>query len=311
MSSRVRRLALVGNHLPRRCGIATFTTHLSEAIGACAPDVSRLVIPVDDRPEGYDYPDPVRFVLQQNELESYREAADFLNINRVDAVVLQHEFGIFGGVAGAHVLTLVDDLRMPRITALHTVPSEPTPDQRAVLTRLADASDVLVVLAEEAVRLLDDVYGVPRARVRVIPHGIPDVPFTDPAFHKDRFGVEGKVVLLTLGLLGPGKGIEYAIDALPAVIERFPDVVYIVLGATHPNVVRHEGERYRLSLQQRARERGVDAHVIFLNRFVTEEELVECIGAADIYLTPYLNPDQIVSGTLAYSVGAGKAVVST
>lgn len=311
MNTLVRRIAIIGNYLPRRCGIATFTTHLCEAISARYPDLTCAAIPVNDTPEGYDYPSAVRFVLEQNDRATYRSAADFLNINRIDAVCLQHEFGIYGGPAGSHVLALLEELRMPVLTTLHTIPYDPAPEFRRVLDRVMELSDRVVVMSHKGQEFLEKIYGVPSEKIEFVPHGIPDMPFTDPGFYKDQFGVEGKTVLLTLGLLGPNKGIEHVIEALPAVLEHYPSVVLLVLGATHPNVLRQEGESYRLSLQRLAQELGVDEHVIFRNRFVSQEELIQCIGAADIYVTPYLSQDQIVSGSLAYTVGAGKAVIST
>jgi glycosyltransferase involved in cell wall biosynthesis len=311
LGSSAGRIAVVGNHLPRRCGIATFTTHLCDAIVGHEGEDACFAIPVNDRPGGYSYPDRVRFELTERDLASYQRAADFLNISNVDVVCLQHEYGIFGGPAGSHILALVHDLRMPVVTTLHTVLDEPDAAQRHVLEELAVLSDRLVAMSARAADFLVRVYGVPRSKIALIPHGIPDVPFVDPNFYKDQFGVQGKTVLLTFGLISPNKGIEHVIDALPRVIESHPQVVYIVLGATHPHVKERDGELYRLSLERRAKSRGVDAHVIFINRFVSQEELIECIGAADLYLTPYLSRTQIVSGTLAYSVGAGKAVVST
>jgi hypothetical protein len=208
-------------------------------------------------------------------------------------------------------LTLLAELRMPVVTTLHTVLREPDAGQRRALGKLAQLSDRLVVMSQRGVTFLREIYGVPEAKIDLIPHGIPDVPFVDPNFHKDRFGVEGKLVLLTFGLLSPNKGIEHVIEALPAILARYPQVVYIVLGATHPHVKRHEGESYRLQLQRLAHCRGVERNILFFDCFVSLEELVEFIGAADIYVTPYLNPAQITSGTLAYTIGAGKAVVST
>ncbi len=307
----MRRIAFVGNYLPRQCGIATFTTDLCEAVAAAAPEATCFAIPINDRPEGYAYPPRVWFEIPEEDLTAYRRAAEFLNINDVDVVCLQHEYGIFGGPAGSHVLTLVRELRMPVVTTLHTILQEPGDEQRAVLEELAALSDRLVVMTQRGKEFLQTIYGVPESKIDVIPHGIPDVPFVDPNFYKDRFGVEGKTVLLTFGLLSRNKGIEYVIEALPAVLERHPEVVYIVLGATHPHVRQREGESYRLFLQRRVRELGIEAHVIFHNRFVSLEELVEFIGATDIYLTPYLNREQITSGTLAYTVGCGKAVIST
>ncbi len=307
----MRRIAFVGNYLPRQCGIATFTTDLCEAVAAAAPEATCFAIPINDRPEGYAYPPRVWFEIPEEDLTAYRRAAEFLNINDVDVVCLQHEYGIFGGPAGSHVLTLVRELRMPVVTTLHTILQEPGDEQRAVLEELAALSDRLVVMTQRGKEFLQTIYGVPESKIDVIPHGIPDVPFVDPNFYKDRFGVEGKTVLLTFGLLSRNKGIEYVIEALPAILERHPEVVYIVLGATHPHVRQREGESYRLFLQRRVRELGIEAHVIFHNRFVSLEELVEFIGATDIYLTPYLNREQITSGTLAYTVGCGKAVIST
>lgn len=309
--STIKHIAFIGNYLPRQCGIATFTTDLCEAVAAAYPDATCIALPVNDVESGYVYPPRVRFELFEKDIVSYRRAADFLNINNVDVVCLQHEYGIFGGRAGSHILTLLRELRMPIVTTLHTVLHEPNPDQRRVLEEIAALSDRLVVMSRRASEFLQEIYKVPEEKIDVIPHGVPDVPFVDPAFYKDRFGVEGRTVLLTFGLLSANKGIENVIMALPEVLAEHPNVVYVILGATHPHVKRHEGEIYRMSLERLAREKGVAGHVIFFNRFVTLEELVEFIGAADIYITPYLSREQIVSGTLAYTVGAGKAVIST
>jgi len=310
-SQQVKRIAVIGNYLPRQCGIATFTTDLCEAIAAEFQGIDCFALPVNDRAEGYAYPPRVRFELTENQLASYRRAADFLNINDVDVVCLQHEYGIFGGQAGNHILALLRDLRMPLVTTLHTILQDPDPYKHRVLEEIAQLSDRLVVMSERGAEFLQEIYQVPKEKIDLIPHGIPDVPFTDPNFYKDRFGAEGKLVLLTFGLLSPNKGIENVIEALPSILSRYPNVVYIVLGTTHPHVRQREGESYRLSLQRLAQAKGVEANIMFYDRFVSLEELIEFIGAADIYLTPYLNPAQIVSGTLAYTVGAGKAVVST
>jgi glycosyltransferase involved in cell wall biosynthesis len=306
-----KRIAFIGDYLPRRCGIATFTTDLCESIAGELPDTCCFAVPVNDREEGYAYPPRVRFEIEESDPASYRRAADFLNINRVDLVCLQHEYGIYGGTAGSHILGLLSDLRMPVVTTLHTVLKEPDAAQRRVMSRLAAFSDRLVVMSHLGVKFLREIYNIPESKIDFIPHGIPDVPFVDSSFYKDHFGVEGKQVLLTFGLLSPNKGIEYAIEALPAILAKHPNVVYIVLGATHPHVQRADGESYRLQLQRLARTKGVERNILFFDQFVGIEELVEFIGAADIYLTPYLNPAQITSGTLAYTVGAGKAVVST
>lgn len=305
------RIAVLGNYLPRQCGIATFTTDLCQAIADQFPELSCFALAVNDTNPGYNYPPTVRFELAEQDLSDYRRAADFLNVNNVDLVCLQHEYGIFGGRAGSHILALLRELRMPVVTTLHTILREPDPQQSQVLKEIAHLSDRLVVMSQRGSEFLQEIYQVSADKIDIIPHGIPDVPFVDPNFYKDQFGVEGKYVLLTFGLLSSNKGIEHVINALPKILDRHPNLVYIILGATHPHVIRHEGEAYRLRLQRLARENGVDDHVIFHNRFVSLQELVEFIGAADIYLTPYLNPAQIVSGTLAYTLGAGKAVVST
>lgn len=311
MNSPVKRIGFIGNHLPRQCGIATFTTDLCEAIAAEYSETTCIALPVNDIIDGYVYPPRVRFELTEKDIASYQRAADFLNINNVDLVCLQHEYGIYGGPAGSHILALLRELHMPIVTTLHTILEHPDPNQLKVLQEVAALSARVVVMSERGIEFLRRIYGVPEHKIDFIPHGIPDVPFTDSSFHKDLFGVEGKMVLLSFGLLSSGKGIEDVITALPAIVAQYPNVVYLVLGATHPQVIRNEGETYRLSLQRLARDKDVEAHVIFYNRFVTLEELNQFISAADIYLTPYLNVAQITSGTLAYTLGAGKAVIST
>ncbi len=310
-SSTIRRIAFIGNYMPRQCGIATFTTDLCEAIATEYDGTTCIALPVNDIEAGYAYPDRVRFELTEKDLSSYLRAADFLHTNNVDLVCLQHEYGIYGGRAGSHVLALLRELHMPVVTTLHTILRDPDPEQRRVLQEIAALSDRLVVMSARGAEFLQEVYQVSGKKIDLIPHGIPDVPFVDPSFHKDLFGVEGKTVLLSFGLLSANKGIENVIAALPDVLVRHPNVVYIILGATHPHVKRDEGEKYRLSLQRLAKEKGVEEQVIFYNQFVSLEELIEFIGAADIYITPYLNQAQIVSGTLAYTLGAGKAVIST
>jgi glycosyltransferase involved in cell wall biosynthesis len=309
--STINRVAFVGNYLPRQCGIATFTTDLCEAVAAAHPGTTCLALPVNDTEAGYAYPPRVRFELPEKDVASYRRAADFLNINNVDVVCMQHEYGIYGGPAGSHILALLRELRMPIVTTLHTILQDPLPEQRLVLEEVAALSDRLVTMSRRGVEFLQEIYGVPPEKIDFIHHGVPDIPFVDPNFQKDLFGVEGKMVLLSFGLLSANKGIGTVIEALPAIVERHPDVVYIIVGATHPHVLQHEGESYRLSLQRLAQKLGVAGNVIFHNSFVSLEQLVEFISAADLYITPYLNPAQITSGTLAYTVGAGKAVVST
>jgi glycosyltransferase involved in cell wall biosynthesis len=308
---KVRKIAFVGDHLPRKCGIATFTSDLLAAVATAHPQSQCLAVSVNDIPGGYEYPEVVRFEIEEQDLSSYLRAADFLNISNVDIVCLQHEFGIYGGPAGGHILALLRELRMPVVTTLHTVLRDPRTDQRRVMEGLISLSARLVVMAERGRRMLQEIYHAPPAKIDLIPHGIPDIGFVDPAYFKDQFGVEGRVVLLTFGLLSPNKGIEHVLNALPQILAEFPEVVYIVLGATHPNELREHGEAYRLSLEILAQKNKVEKNVIFYNQFVDLENLKEFIGAADLYITPYLNEAQITSGTLAYTFGAGKAVIST
>ena len=305
------RIAFLGAYLPRLCGIATFTHDLCEAVAVAAPASQCFAGAVNDRIEVYDYPSRVRFELDEKDVDSYRRAADFLNFNNADVLCVQHEFGIYGGSAGSHLLALLKEVRMPVVTTLHTVLREPNAARWKVMEELLRRSDRLVVMARKGAEILRETYGVPDTKVDIILHGIPDMPFIDSSFYKAQFGVEGRTVLLTFGLIGPGKGIEYAIEALPEIMKRHPNVVYLVLGATHPHLVAREGESYRLGLERLAEDRGVKEHVIFYNRFVSLDDLKEFIGATDIYVTPYLNEAQITSGTLAYVFGAGKAVVST
>ncbi|MEK7732247.1 MAG: glycosyltransferase family 4 protein, partial [Planctomycetota bacterium] len=311
MKQRPRRVAFVGSSLPRKCGIATYTAHLCDALEALDRAAEFFQVAVTDAEPGYAYGPRVRFEIAEKEVAAYRRTADFLNINGVEVVNLQHEFGLFGGPAGSHVLALVRDLRMPVITTLHTILNSPDAAQRKVMAELTALSSRLVVMSRRGEQYLREVYRVPSEKIDVIPHGIPDVPFVDPNFYKDQFEVEGKMVMLTSGLLSPNKGIASVIKALPAILAKTPNVVYLVVGATHPHVLRREGESYRLDVERLVQDCGVEGSVVFHNRFVSSQELVTFLGAADIYITPYINEAQIVSGTLAYAVGAGKATIST
>ncbi len=305
-------VAFVSDYIPRRCGIATFTADLCEAVAAQAGDQHDVfAVAMNDVPEGYPYPDRVRFEVRHSVQADYRLAAEFLNIHQVSAVCLQHEYGIFGGTCGSHVLAMLRRLRRPLVTTLHTVLQKPSEQQKLILQEIARLSDRLVVMSDKAHGMLREIYAVPKEKVVTIPHGIPDVPFVDPNYYKDQFGVEGRRVMLTFGLLSPGKGIEYAVEAMAHIVKKHPDVVYLVLGATHPHVRRDCGEEYRNSLERRVAELGLSDNVMFVNRFVSLEELCEYLGAADLYVTPYLNEEQITSGTLAYALGTGKATIST
>ncbi len=307
----LKRVAFIGNYLPRKCGIATFTSDLAEAFSEEFPEIQTMTLAMNDIEEGYPYPSQVRYEISQDERFDYEHAAHFLNQQTVDIISLQHEYGIYGGLAGSHILTLLRNVTAPVVTTLHTVLENPLPEQYRVMKEIIKLSNRLVVMSQRSIKLLKEVYNAPTEKIDLIPHGIHDVPFVDPGFYKDKFDAEGKVVILTFGLLSENKGIEYVIEALPEVVEKYPNLLYLVLGSTHPHVILKEGEKYRESLQGKVKELGLEENVLFLDQFVNLKDLKEFIGAADIYITPYLGREQIVSGTLAYTVGAGKAVIST
>jgi glycosyltransferase involved in cell wall biosynthesis len=309
--SNIRRVAFIGNYLPRQCGIATFTTDLCEGYARRFPDIEVFALAMNDREGGYDYPEQVRFEIQQDNRFSYERAAEYLNQNEIDIVSLQHEYGIYGGEAGDYILALLHNLRVPVVTTLHTVLRDPNAHQRLVMNQISELSDQLIVMSQRSADYLREIYHVPQEKIQFIHHGIPDLEFIDPSFHKDKFAVEGKFVVLTFGLLSENKGIEYVIQALPEVVKKYPNLVYVVVGATHPHILQREGEKYRQLLLDMAKRLGVEDHVIFRNEFVTLDELTQYISMADIYITPYLSPVQAVSGTLAYTLGSGKAVIST
>jgi glycosyltransferase involved in cell wall biosynthesis len=311
MADNINKIAFIGNYLPRHCGIATFTTDLCETFAAMKPSIQFFAIPVTDNEEHYDYPERVRLEIIEQDINSYKAAADFLNFNNIDIVCLQHEYGIFGGEAGSYILTLLRQLKMPIISTLHTVLENPSKSQKRVMDELIELSDYVVVMTNKAISILKAANNIQESKIRLVPHGIPDVSFIDPNFYKDQYGVEGKTTILTFGLLSSRKGIEVVLRALPNVIKEHPNVVYIVVGVTHPNLLRREGEAYRLSLLRLCDELGISKNVIFHNRFVSQEELKELLVLADIYITPYLDKPQITSGTLAYSFGVGNAVIST
>lgn len=307
----VTRMAFIGNSLPRRCGIATFTTDLQRAVATSYPSLETCIVAMTDQGQQYDYPDSVDFQIQDQNVAEYLQAADFLNAGRYEVVCLQHEFGIFGGEAGGHILTLLARLNMPIITTLHTVLAKPTPAQRSVLDQIIALSHQIVVMAQKGYDLLVTEYAVPDGKIEIIPHGIPDYPFIEPDLAKEKLGFSGKSVILTFGLLSPNKGIEVMIDALPEILASKADAVYVVLGATHPNLVRDQGEAYRESLIARADILKVADHIVFLDQFVDQATLLDFISMCDVYVTPYLNEAQMTSGTLAYSFGLGRAIVST
>lgn len=307
----VKRVAFIGNSLPRRCGIATFTTDMQHSIAASRPDLETTIVAMTDHGQTYDYPPTVGFQVRDDRLEDYIAAAEFLNARQFDVVCLQHEFGIFGGESGSHIMPLLSRLTMPIVTTLHTVLAEPTAKQREVLARIVEVSSKIVVMAEKGRELLRRVYHVPDEKIEVIPHGIPDFAFSEPDLAKAKHGFSNRAIILTFGLLSHNKGIEVMIDAMPSILKRKRGTVYVVLGATHPNLVRDQGEAYREKLKARVRELDIENHVLFLDQFVDLPTLLEFISMCDVYVTPYLNEAQMTSGTLAYSFGLGKAVVST
>lgn len=303
------RVCFVGTYPPRQCGIATFTYDLLQAVRGAGNEVHAGVIAVNNTESDYSYPPEVVFELRQSSLADYRRAADFVNSSGAHIVCLQHEFGIFGGLDGRYIKTFLERVRCPVITTLHTVLSEPPTRLKTALAAVARASHHLVILNERARPILRDAYGIAEEKVSMIPHGVPDVPFIDGTFEKP--GVAGHPTILTFGLLHRNKGIELTLEALPEVVCAHPETVYLVVGVTHPQIKRWEGESYRHFLMNRVHQLGLEKHVVFHNRYVDFDELCEFIGACDIYVTPYRAEEQIVSGTLAYAVGMGKAVVST
>ena len=311
MPRQIESVALIGSHLPRECGIATFTADLASAILENNPRIDCSIVAMNDRAEGYEYPDEVKFQIAQDKLSEYRLAAKFLNLRDPDVVCMQHEYGIFGGLRGSFIIELARNLKVPLVTTFHTVLRDPLAEEHKITTQLCELSDRVVVMSERGADFLRDIYQVPASKIALIHHGIPDVPFLDPDPCKKKIAADDKIVILTFGLLSPGKGIEFMIDALPDIVALHPEVLYFVVGATHPHCRAESGEDYRLSLHHRAKELGVGDNVVFYDRFMERDELIEIIRAADIYVTPYLTEAQIVSGTLAYAVGAGKAVVST
>jgi len=308
----IQKIAVVGNYSPRQCGIATFTTDLSQSLARELPIEENLInIAMDDIPQGHNYPYQVKFRIRQNVQSDYFWAADYLNANQYDAVIVQHEYGIYGGDDGSHILQLIQTLKMPVITNLHTVLENPTDGQRKVMKGLAKYSDRLLVMSKKAFDILSKVYGIDKKMIAFIPHGIPDATFKTPGIYNNQFGLENKDVILTFGLLGPDKGIESMIKAMPAIVKENPNAVYLILGQTHPHVLEKSGDSYRRDLQQLINKLGMNEHIVFHNQFVKLETLVQYLQTAKIYAIPYLKKEQITSGTLAYALGVGTAVVST
>lgn len=296
---------------PRECGIATFTKDLIAAVGNHHEFRSQIVIAINEKETMYNYDRRVRYQIERDSAEDYIEAASFLNSSRVvDLVNLQHEFGLFGGDWGENINAFLENLQKPVVTTLHTIEPNFEPKARNVLEEIARRSAGLVVITKTALQLLEN-YDIEHQKVHVIPHGCPDVPFVASEKAKSSLGLSGKVVLCTFGLINPGKGVEYAIQALPSIVKKEPRVLYIVIGETHPEVRKIEGESYRMRLMGLVDELGLAEHVRFHNRFLSKPELIKYLQATDIYVSPYISPNQISSGTLVYALGTGRAVVST
>ena len=307
----ISRIALIGNFLPRRCGIATFTTHVYAALRLRYPDIVTDVYAMNDRGHSYSYPPAVVGTIDQDELAGYGRAAADIRQRGADLIWVQHEYGIFGGPAGRYLLTLLDQAPLPVIVTLHTILSDPDPDQRAVMERLLRRASLVVVMAYRAEAILRATYGDLVGEIAIVPHGIPDRPYEEPAVARRRQGLEDRPTIMTFGLLSPDKGIETMIRAMPAILAHCPDTVYRIVGATHPHLLAHEGEAHRARLEALAESLGVASHLRWDNRFLDEADLLEQIAAADLYVTPYRNPAQITSGALSYAAGLGKPIVST
>ncbi|MDP4206492.1 MAG: glycosyltransferase family 4 protein, partial [Bacteroidota bacterium] len=305
------KIACIGTYPPRVCGIATFTYNLRQSIVEYfnAPS-SIFIVAINDNGQTYDYPEEVKFVINQQEQPDYLEAAEFINKSGADVCILEHEFGIFGGDSGIFILSLINNLKIPLIVTFHSVLKTPSFAQKAIIKSIGEHADRIIVMSHKAVDFLSKIYSIPIIKLKIIEHGVPVYKF-DQAACKKKLNLENKIVLLTFGLLSNNKGIETVINALPDVVSKHPNVLYIVLGKTHPNVLRHSNEDYRNSLIKLAENHNLKDHILFRNEFVDEKLLFEYLYATDIYITPYLDEAQITSGTLAYAVGTGAAVVST
>jgi len=306
-----RKVAFISSYRPRKCGIATFTGDLINSLRLAGGDEFEPVVIAMESGAELKYDKPVKLKIHKDIKYDYISAADYINFSGVDAVSIQHEFGLFGGEGGSYLNLLLKRLNKPVITTLHTVLERPPAEYFDSVIELCEASDEVIIMNRRGVKMLEDIYGVSRDKIRLIPHGIPDLPFVDSTYYKRKLGIERHKTILTFGLLSENKGIEVMLRALPAIVKADPKVLYIVLGAIHPEVLRHEGLSYKSKLERIVMDLGLERNVVFYNRFVDDAELVEFLGAADVYVTPYLNKEQLTSGTLAFAVGAGKAVVST
>ena len=305
------KVAFIASYLPRKCGIATFTSDLINNMKhAAGEEFEPEVFAMQSRNE-LQYHKPVKLTIRKNVKYDYLSVADYINSSDIDAVSVQHEFGLFGGDGGSHLSILLKRLNKPVITTLHTILEEPPSEYFDSLTDVCRASDKVIVMNKRGIGMLWDIYGIPKEKIKLIPHGIPDLPFTHNGYYKQKLGMAGRRTIMTFGLLSNNKGVEVMLRALPRIVKTDPSVLYIVLGATHPEVLRREGQSYKSRLDKIVKELGLQRNVVFHNRFVSDEELFQFLGATDVYVTPYLSREQLTSGTLAFAVGTGKAVVST
>lgn len=306
-------ISFISSYVPRQCGIATFTNDLVSSIKklSAGKEYSINVTALNDIPEGYKYPAEVKFEIKDKNVNDFNEAAYYLNLSDSDIINLQHEFGLYGGEAGSNILYLIERLNKPFVTTLHTILENPTEEQYKIIREICELSSYSIVQSGRSLQMLEKIYGISANKIKYIPHGAHDVPFLDTAYYKDKFQLSERKVILTFGLLSPEKGLEDGINALTHVVKNFPDVMYIILGATHPNIKKQYGEAYRYSLENLVKKHGLEKNVLFINRFVDTEELLDFLLMSDIYLSPYHNKEQIVSGTLTYALACGKAIIST
>src|SRR4030043_1243845 len=315
------KLAYIGTYPPRECGIGTFTMNLYNSMimntaGRQAGNktmnasIEGFVVALNDHEQTYDYPEEVKLTIRQEHQRDYLSAVKFINLSGADLCILEHEFGIFGGQNGVYILSLLHRLEIPLIVTLHTIIKTPSYNEKAVLVEICKMASKIVVMSHKAIEFLTTIYNVDKRKIEYIEHGVPDIQFSKSQSKKE-FHLENKKVLLTFGFIGRNKGIETVIKALPKVVEKHPDVIYIVLGKTHPNILRHSGEEYRIFLMRLVKSLQLEKHVMFLNEFIDEQDLFKYLSASDIYITPYLSEAQITSGTLSYAVGVGSAVIST
>jgi len=312
---RTVRVIYMSSYIPRKCGIATFTKDLTNAINALNPLALADILAVDDSSTlnngAYDYPWEVKYHIQQDNLEDYFRAADYVNSSSAEIVCLQHEFGLFGGKDGEYILEFLKRIKKKIITTLHTTPQKPTPNQKRIIREIFRYSDAVVVMIEPVVSRLLRVYQVPKRKIAVIHHGVPDIPFGATEHFKKLTRLRGKIVMMAINLISENKGLEYAIKAVPEIVKKYSNFQFLIIGVTHPVVKKKYGEVYRNNLKNLVKNLGLQDHVRFINRYLSLEELIDYLRAADFYVTPYLDPQQIASGTLSYAVGAGKVSIST